>query len=468
MNRVTKRAGIMLFFVLILVCGTGFFVGEYFVKSSEWVLKPSSPHVYNNQDNSVQGNRIPYGVYQDQSGQLLLAVSETEVQRTYSDSEIIRRSTLHWLGDQRGYIAPRVISHYAKKITGFDTANGLYSYGGTKAVTAFTLSARVQSVALEALAGRRGTVAVYNYKTGEILCAVTSPTFDPLSPPVIDPDDPGEMEGVYLNRFIQSAYIPGSIFKVVTTAAALDCIDDIQMQTFTCTGQLDLYGGKVTCEVPHGTLDLRTALARSCNCAFAQISQQIGPQRMSAYVEKFRAVGSVTFDGITTASGNYNVTDATAADFAWSCIGQHTDQINPCAFLTFIGAIANGGQGAVPHVIDRISVDENVMYQAQPEYTEQIVSAQIAQTLRRYLRNNVYSIYGDWNFPGLSVCGKSGTSQLGGEMTSNAMFAGFVEDEAYPLAFIAVVENGGYGSSTCVPILSKVLAECKAVMDESG
>ena len=74
-------------------------------------------------------------------------------------------------------------------------------------------------------------------------------------------------------------------------------------------------------------------------------------------------------------------------------------------------------------------------------------------------------IYGSDKFPGLTVCGKSGTSQLGGDQKSNAMFAGFVTDAEYPLAFIAVVENGGYGASTCIPVLSKVLAACKTEMD---
>ena len=73
--------------------------------------------------------------------------------------------------------------------------------------------------------------------------------------------------------------------------------------------------------------------------------------------------------------------------------------------------------------------------------------------------------YGDENFPGLTVCAKSGTSQLGGDQKSNAMFAGFVDDQRYPLAFIVVVENGGYGASTCVPILAQVLQQCVAVMD---
>ena len=104
-------------------------------------------------------------------------------------------------------------------------------------------------------------------------------------------------------------------------------------------------------------------------------------------------------------------------------------------------------------------------YQAKTQKTDRIMSKEIAQTVKEYMRNNVQSVYGDWNFNGLSVCAKSGTSQLGGEQKSNAMFAGFVMDEEYPLAFVVVVENGGYGSATCVPILSKVLSACKELLD---
>jgi peptidoglycan glycosyltransferase len=92
------------------------------------------------------------------------------------------------------------------------------------------------------------------------------------------------------------------------------------------------------------------------------------------------------------------------------------------------------------------------------------MSEDIAATLKNYLRSNVKDIYGDWKFPSIQVCGKSGTSQVGGGQTSNALFAGFATDPQYPLAFVCVVENGGYGATTCIPILNKVLSECKAVM----
>jgi cell division protein FtsI/penicillin-binding protein 2 len=80
------------------------------------------------------------------------------------------------------------------------------------------------------------------------------------------------------------------------------------------------------------------------------------------------------------------------------------------------------------------------------------------------MRNNVVMKYGADHFPGLAVCAKSGTAETGSAET-DALFAGFVADEAYPLAFFVVVEDGGFGSHTCVPVISKVLAVCKDVMD---
>ena len=95
------------------------------------------------------------------------------------------------------------------------------------------------------------------------------------------------------------------------------------------------------------------------------------------------------------------------------------------------------------------------------------MSGELTQTMMEFMRNNVQTVYGAQNFPGLTVCAKSGTSELGGGQKPNAMFAGFVADEEYPLAFICVVENGGYGANTCVPIISSVLAQCKAVLDKN-
>ena len=418
-------------------------------------MSTGSPHVYNS------GN-IGCGTIVDRSGNMLLDITE---KRTYSDDQATRKSTLHWLGDRKGYISASAIANYAGAMSGFDKVNGIYNAGGTGGTARLTLSSRVQNTALEALGDRKGPVAVYNYKTGEILCAVTSPTYDPDNVPDIGGDTSGKYTGVYLNRFTQSTYVPGSIFKVVTTAAALECVEDIENMTFHCTGSYEYSTEAVTCETAHGTVDLKTALARSCNCAFAQIAEAVGKKNMVKYVEQFEVTAPVSFDGVTSAKGNFDISNTGAVSYAWACIGQHTDLVNPARFMTFMGAIAGGGTAAEPYIVSRVQVGEEITYRAKTTKMERIMSKDVAKTLQKYMRNNVQTIYGDWNFGGLNVCAKSGTSQLGGDQTSNAMFAGFVADEAYPLAFMVVVENGGYGASTCVPILSSVLADCRAVMD---
>ena len=442
-------------FILVLVGGMCFFLYEYATKSDDWVIATGSPHVYSN-------SNIGCGVVTDREGLLLL---DTRDGRAYSPDLDIRQSTLHWVGDRSGNISAPALANYAKEMAGYDLLNGVYSYGGAGGEATLTISAQVQAAALKALGDRKGTVAVYNYRTGEILCAVSTPTFDPNNVPDIAGDTTGRYEGVYLNRFTQSTYIPGSIFKIVTTAAALDTVPGIETMTFTCYGILEYGIDKVTCERAHGAQNLEMAMANSCNCAYAQIAELVGADTMMEYVKKYGITASVSFDGITTASGNYDVSRAAPVELAWSCIGQYTDQINPCAFLTFLGAIANGGTAVNPYVVAEITVGEDTTYRAKSQPMPRIMSAELAERIQELMRNNVLVKYGADRFAGLTVCAKSGTSELGGDLTPNAMFAGFVADADYPLAFIVVVENGGYGATTCIPIISTVLAACRTALD---
>lgn len=457
MNRISRRSSALLLLALVLLGGLSFFLYEYALNAETWIVSAGSPHVYNN-------TNIGCGQVVDRNGVLLLDMTEG---RAYSDDLQTRMSTLHWLGDRKGQISAPAIANYALQMTGYDPVSGLYAYGENGGVTELTISSAIQNAALRAMDGRKGTVAVYNYKTGEILCALTSPTYDPDNPPDITGDESGTYDGLYLNRFTQSVYIPGSTFKIVTTAAALSCVDDILDQRFTCTGKREYGIDKVTCEKAHGTLTLKEAMMRSCNCSYAQIAALVGKENMIQYVQQFGVTAPVTFDGITTAAGNFDVADAAPVQLAWASIGQHTDQVNPCSYLAFLGAIACGGQGARPYVVARVTAGAAETYAAKTVLGERIMPGEIALTMQEYMRNNVLSNYGAENFPGLTVCAKSGTSQLGGGQVSNAMFAGFVLDENYPLAFFAAVENGGYGSRTCVPVVAEVLAACKVEMDDA-
>lgn len=447
MNRIMGRAKVLVILILVLALGVGFFLGEYLIYGDNWILFPGSPHIYN------AGN-IGCGVITDREGVLLLDLTGG---RTYAPNEHLRKSTVHWLGDRKGNISAPALAYYAEKIAGFDILNGVYAYGGTGGTVQTTLDSRVQIAALEAMGDYTGTVAVYNYKTGELICAVTTPNYDPDS--VQSTDEVAE--GLYLNRFTQSTYTPGSIFKIVTLAAALESIPDIRQQTFTCTGTRSYGVDKVTCEKAHGAMTLKEAFAKSCNCTFARIADQLGGQVLQRYAQQFHITDSVSFDGITTASGNLESEGKADVLVAWSAIGQHKDLINPCRFMTFLGAIANDGMEINPHFVSEVKSGIADSYTAKAQSGGRIMSTQTAKTLQEYLRNNVQNYYGDDSFPGLSVCAKSGTAEVGTNKKPNAMFTGYVADEELPLAFIVTVEDGGYGRTVCTPIISSILESCR-------
>jgi len=385
--------------------------------------------------------------------------------RTYASSTALRKATVHWLGDRYGSISAPALPYHAGDLAGFDLVNGVYAYGDASGTARLSLSGKLQTAALEAMGKKKGTVAVYNYQTGAILCAVTTPNYDPDNVPDVENDESGKYEGMYVNRFTQSTYIPGSIFKIVTLAAALEEFPDAQDMQFQCSGSLELDGGRITCEKSHGKQNLKEAFKNSCNCAFANLALQIGAERMEHYVDAFGINEAITFDGIETAKGNYQAAGEKEIDVGWSGVGQFNDQVNPCAFLTFVGAIANGGKGAHPYLVENVRVGNMKTYTAKTKMGDPVISQSTARVVTEFMRNNVKNNYGDDNFSGLAVCAKTGTAEVGGDKKPNAMLAGFVADSNYPLAFIVCVEDGGYGAQVCLPIASQVLNSCVDVMN---
>ncbi len=451
-----RRSVMVLVLVALLLGGFVFFLVDYFMHAPDWAVSSYSPHVVNKLDSAA---------VTDRDGILLL---DMEGSWTYSTHEAIRQSTLHWVGDRNRNIQVPAVPNYYGELVGYDRWSGMYTFGGaenTQGVIELTVSSQLQTVALEALGDKKGTVAVYNYKTGEILCGVTTPTYDPDSVPDFD-EDPQKYEGVYLNRLIQARYTPGSIFKIVTLSAALDTLPEAENLTFTCTGSWGDGEYPVTCESVHGTQTLQEAFCNSCNCAFAELSRLLGSDALSDCAEKYAVLEPVSFDGITSAAGKLEKSE-NPISLAWSAIGQHTDLINPCSFMVYMGAIAGEGKAAIPYVVSSAK-DAQAGYEGKTVYTQEVLDPETAETVGQYMRYNVENKYGDENFPGLRVCAKTGTAEKDDDKQSNAMFAGFVENEEYPLAFIVCVEEGGYGRQTCVPIASKVLTACKNYIDDQS
>ena len=181
---------------------------------------------------------------------------------------------------------------------------------------------------------------------------------------------------------------------------------------------------------------------------------------LEKYAQQLGVTDSLEFDGITTAKGNFDLTDAAESQIAWSGIGQYTDLINPCQYMTLMGVIAGGGQAAEPHIMARVQGMMRSGYEAKTKLTDVLLDSTACDALADMMHNNVVSMYGAWQFPDLYVCAKSGTAELGPTETPHATFAGFIRDETYPLAFIVIVEHGGSGSATCAPIAGQVLNAC--------
>ena len=454
MKKVSGRAIFPLILAIVLLAGTVLLCVRYFAKADEWVTFSGSPHVYT-------GVNLDGGVVTDRDGTLLLDSTDG---RTYSADAVTRTATMHLLGDRYGYIQAPLLGSFADDMIGFDKINGLYGAEGTEANAALTLSAAAQTAAYQALGNYHGTVGVYNYKTGEILCAVTSPSYDPDNMPDVDADTSGAYDGVYVNRFFQAAYTPGSIFKIVTLAAAIETVPDWENLTFTCEGKTIIGGQEIICEGVHGTITLKQALAHSCNVAFGELARKVGTKALMEYAEKLGLSESFECDGIPVKAGTVDLKDADAGDLAWAGIGQYTDQVNALTFMRAMGRIAGGGTGAEPYLMAKITRGEKTAYEAKTETSSRALKAETAAKLTEYLRNNVATMYGDWQFGGLNVCAKSGTAEHEGK-TADAMFAGFCVDENCPLAFVVFVENGGSGSAVAAPIAAKVLQVCAAAIN---
>ena len=230
----------------------------------------------------------------------------------------------------------------------------------------------------------------------------------------------------------------------------------------TCHGTEDYgHGDKVTDMSVHGTVDLKKALEVSCNIYFGKLAEKIGAGTMEKYTEKAGLTESLDINGIKTAKGTFEFPDS-GVSLAWSGIGQNKDMINPCTMMVYMGAIANNGTATLPTLIRPTSFVDKQMAKI-PKFgkkTKGMIDSSTASSLKEMMANNVENHYGgNSSFPGLNLCAKSGTAEVGGSKKPNAWFAGFLDDPENPYAFIVLVENGGFGAKVSGSVANEVLQD---------
>lgn len=459
MHNTSKRALSLLLFVIAFLVGVVILILSFAANANTWATFSANRHLYN------KGTIMSAGTVYDADNKILAKTENSN--RIYNEDATVRAATLHAVGDTEGCISTGVHSIFQSELTGYSLMNGVY-YLKQNCVgndITLTLKSDVCATAYSALNGQKGTVGVYNYKEGNIVCMVSSPSYDPENKPDEETINSKEYDGVYMNRFLSGLYTPGSTFKIITSAAALQNLPDIYSQTFSCNGKYNVTGSDrgVICSGVHGTQNFENALNHSCNSAFAKIAIEVGKTNMQKTVEEIGLTSTYEVDRVELSKGKFDLSGAVDIDIGWAGIGQYTTQINPCMMLCIVGAIANNGEAVKPYFVKQIVNYSGVTtYSNSKETVSQIhISPELAQSLKTLLRSNVKNYYGDWKFPGLTMCGKTGTAEVQGKKDT-ALFTGFSEDENFPYAIIVIVEDcGSYGATTAIPIANKVLQKLK-------
>ena len=282
----------------------------------------------------------------------------------------------------------------------------------------------------------RSCAILMNAKTGAIYGMATAPTFDLNQPYEIsdetikaqlaaltDEDEKTQLtseerEKQWKNKCITEIYEPGSVFKVVTSASAIEeNLIDLKNDSFFCSGQVTLEGAyyPIKCHNTngHGAQTFQEALTHSCNPAFMEIGARLGIDKFCYYFDAFGLAEKTGIDLPAESSGiGFQPDKMTNVDLAVSSFGQG-ETITPIEMITSYCATINGGYLLKPYVVDKV-VDEdgNVILKNERTVKRQVVSEETSETMRTALKNVVTDNGGgNVTIKGYSIGGKSGTSQ---------------------------------------------------------
>ena len=452
MKQVRQRTLLLLLLTAGFVAGVVLFCVLYATKGGQWAAFSANDHVY-------KDGRLAVGQILDRNGVTLYDGATGD----YAEERSVRKATLHAVGDRWNNIATSAKAAFDGHLVGFNVLTGTTTGGS---YLYLTIDSELNRQAWDLLDGRKGAVGIYNYKTGEVLCMVSTPTFDPADSPTIQDGD-SRYDGVYINRLLSATFTPGSVFKVVTTAAVIETLPDWESRTFHCDGRYELGDFTITCPYAHGDMTLRDAFAKSCNCAYAQLTVELGGGTLERYAKKAGLLDSISVSGLRTAQGSFTAAEDQGL-LGWSGVGQHEDLVCPANLMTLMGAVANGGRPVLPHLIYKeTDLAGLTLYRDNTGHGSRTFSRATCETLKEMMANNVAVTYGQENFGELKLCAKSGTAEVG-DASPHAWFAGFLDDADHPLACVVFVENGGGGASAAGPIASALLQAATAEKAEEN
>ena len=378
-------------------------------------------------------------------------------------------------------------AYYDKYLTGTDgsilTSTDLVGReveGGTKYVPAVdgmnvvtTLDVTVQRIvegaidnAVAQFSPKAASCVVMNYMTGEIVALAEYPSFDLNNVPR---DDVEQLFSYSKSTVVASVYEPGSTFKILTAAAALDTGAATTANTYYCTGSYTVDGTKIRCwkAKGHGSIGFAEGVEQSCNCVFMQSALAMGTEKFYDYLEKFGLQTATGVDITGETSGIFIKESAVkSVDLARIGFGQAV-AVTPIGLLTAASSVVNGGTLVTPHLLSYVE-DPYSGTKIHGDFPSRgtTVSATTSETMRGLLENVVKNGSGKGAYvAGYRIAGKTGTAQKyeNGKIAQGkyiSSFLGLSLEEEAPYAVLLIVDEPSgymyYGSQVAAPLVGDI------------
>ena len=304
--------------------------------------------------------------------------------------------------------------------------------------------------------------------TGAVLAMAMYPTYDPQDPPR---DDLEKLNELMRLTVLSDVYEPGSTFKMLTAAAAIDCGATNPQEGFYCSGKITVDGSTVRCwGAPHGAETMARALENSCNPVFTQIALRLGSERFYQYLHAFGLGSRTGIDLYGEASGILiGQSRVKNVDLARIGFGQSV-AVTPIQMITAACAVVNGGRLMKPYLVEAIEDSEGaVLSKTSPTVVSTPISAATSATMRKLLYGVVENGGGkNAKVSGWSVGGKTGTAQIykNGRIEANlhiGSFVGFAPAENPKVALLVTVNEAqvkpDYGGTTAAPFAAQIFSE---------
>lgn len=338
----------------------------------------------------------------------------------------------------------------------------LFANGAGNTVV-LTVDAQLQQAAYQALGNHRGAIVVMSPKTGAILAMVSRPSFDPNTLDTTWNSISQAASSPLLNRAAQGLYPPGSIIKVMIAEAALaEQLADKNHQ-FTCSGSLKIGSDYTLTEsnnIAHGKLNLREALAVSCNVTFGQLALDLGRTRMAKYFERYGFTQLISSDIQESANQLPDFAKLNDGDLAQTGIGQGSLLVTPLRMAMLASTFANKGIMMKPYLVQKIMTpDGTILNQTSPvawlSPADSKLASQVADMMVSVVKEGTGSAAA---LRDIQVAGKTGTAE-NPHGASHSWFIGFAPADNPQVAVAVIVENAGSGGTVAAPLARQILLQ---------